>query len=771
MVPENSTGVPQADHVTVLFASQTGNAESISRNIYEQAQERGFKSFHYVLNDHAKIDWATEECLVFVVSTTGDGDPPDNSTKFWRHLRKLKGTGLTKAKYAILGLGDTNYDNFCQTAKRLDTKLQELGATPFYPRGLADDATGLEDIVDPWIKNLWPALAHQVISTPTIHDLPQPHLTEDETKILKDIVAHEHEPEQKQEPKLEQKSTPTTSVTSPTTTTTAPQQSSAKASAVANESENVNPQVDAPTVAVASSLAKDMEALSVASTSTAAVAASPSSSSGSTHVTPAVGNIIEVDFSSMADHANLTALPRVPNANLKLTQLESTNEVSNKSSKLPSFIQTPAPLLLAKINNVQCLTPEDALKRTLAVEFGFDDDVEYAPGDAFGIIAPNDESLVRGVLATLGVKDEDLNKPVRLSGEGIPSHLAPIQSATLLDIFRYAVDLTTAVKKSTLRLYGEHAADLAEKQKLMFMASKQGAEVFNLFRAQGATLLDILTTFPSVKIPIVRVIETLPPLLPRYYSITNSPLAKNGHRRWSCAFNVVEYEQPVGVKRRGVCTPWLDDLSGRVAFGQKAGNNQWKDVRVPMFVKPNETKFNLPADTTKPVIMIGPGTGVAPFMGFLEHRAEQRRIKKRLMNVGSGTRGQYLDDIFGEVWLFFGCRHRERDWLFRREMETYKEEGVLTQLKLAVSREENIEDKHGKYVQDMIRRDAKNLWELLSKKGALIYVCGDAKGMAKSVHDELVALLVEHGGYEKMAAIMELNKWAQEKRYLRDLWA
>lgn len=104
MVPEsNSSGIPQADHLTVFFASQTGNAESISRNIHEQAQERGFKSGHYVLNDHAKVDWEKEECLVFVVSTTGDGDPPDNSTKFWRHLRKLKGTGLTKAKYAILG--------------------------------------------------------------------------------------------------------------------------------------------------------------------------------------------------------------------------------------------------------------------------------------------------------------------------------------------------------------------------------------------------------------------------------------------------------------------------------------------------------------------------------------------------------------------------------------------------------------------------------------------------------------------------------------------
>jgi len=153
----------------------------------------------------------------------------------------------------------------------------------------------------------------------------------------------------------------------------------------------------------------------------------------------------------------------------------------------------------------------------------------------------------------------------------------------------------------------------------------------------------------------------------------------------------------------------------------------------------------------------------------LEHRAEQRRIKKRLVNIGSGSR-QHLDDLFGEMWLFFGCRHRDRDWLFRQQMEEYRSDGVLTQLHLAVSREEDVPNS-GKYVQDLIRKESKKIWDLLHKKSALIYVCGDAKGMAKSVHDELLAVLIEHGGYEKMAAIMELNKWAQEKRYLRDLWA
>ncbi|KAF9920314.1 hypothetical protein FBU30_009888 [Linnemannia zychae] len=712
----SENAVPQADHLTVFFASQTGNAESISRNIYEQAQERGFKAFHYVLNDHAKVDWEKEDCLVFVVSTTGDGDPPDNSTKFWRHLRKLKGVGLTKAKYAILGLGDTNYDNFCQTAKRLDTRLQELGATPFYPRGLADDATGLEETVDPWIQNLWPALAHQVISTPKIHDLPSPHLTLEEEKVVKEII-------QKQEQARRQSLT----ASSPT----APK-----------------PPID--NHSSIESTIKDLNTLTL-----------------NTHVEPATGYKINIDFSTMANHTNLTALPRVPNANLQMTELE-TVVAPRAPGAVPSFIQTPTPLQMAKINKVQCLTPAEALKRTLAVEFGFDDDVDYAPGDAFGIWAPNNEALVRGVLSTLGVSEAAAAKAVKLHGQGIPTHLQPVESATLLDIFRYSVDLTTPPKKANIRLYADHASDLADKQKLMFMASKQGADVFNAFRAQSPTLLDILHTFPSIKIPIARIIETLPPMQPRYYSITSSPMSKNGHRRWSCAFNVVTYDLPEGIHRRGVCTPWLDELAGQVPFG-KAVTSGLTAQRLPVFLKPNETKFNLPSDTLKPVIMIGPGTGVAPFMGFLEHRAEQRLIKKRLVNIGTGPR-QHLDDHFGDMWLFFGCRHREKDWLFREQMESFKNDGVLTELQVAVSREENVPNS-GKYVQDLLQREGRRIWNLIHKKEAVIYVCGDAKGMAKGVHDELVNILVEHGGFEKMAAILELNKWAQEKRYLRDLWA
>ncbi|CAB4039447.1 methionine synthase reductase-like, partial [Paramuricea clavata] len=107
-----------------------------------------------------------EKCVVFVVSTTGDGDPPDTVTKFWRRLRKktLGSTYLKGLHYALLGLGDTNYTNFCNCSKTLNSRLLGLGATHFYPPGFADDAVGLEVVVEPWIDELWPALLKELSS-------------------------------------------------------------------------------------------------------------------------------------------------------------------------------------------------------------------------------------------------------------------------------------------------------------------------------------------------------------------------------------------------------------------------------------------------------------------------------------------------------------------------------------------------------------------------------------------------------------------------------
>ena len=116
----------KAKQVLILYGSQTGNAEWIARHIFSESQERGYTSVIMTLDESIAFNWTNEYVLIIVTSSTGDGDPPDNAIKFWKWLRK-NGAVFTHRKYAILGLGDTNYSNFCNTAKRLDRRFVESG--------------------------------------------------------------------------------------------------------------------------------------------------------------------------------------------------------------------------------------------------------------------------------------------------------------------------------------------------------------------------------------------------------------------------------------------------------------------------------------------------------------------------------------------------------------------------------------------------------------------------------------------------------------------
>jgi methionine synthase reductase len=155
--------------IVVAYGSQTGNSEYIAKHIHTEALQRGYKSRVTTLDDSLKnVNWNDSFALVVVVSSTGDGDPPDNALTFFK---KRNITKLPPKKYGILGLGDTNYDNFNNTAKRLDKMFKELGnyiehynlgSEPIIEKGLADDATGLEAVVEDWQAKLWEIMPHHV---------------------------------------------------------------------------------------------------------------------------------------------------------------------------------------------------------------------------------------------------------------------------------------------------------------------------------------------------------------------------------------------------------------------------------------------------------------------------------------------------------------------------------------------------------------------------------------------------------------------------------
>ncbi|CAG8645514.1 3689_t:CDS:2, partial [Scutellospora calospora] len=185
------------------------------------------------------------------------------------------------------------------------------------------------------------------------------------------------------------------------------------------------------------------------------------------------------------------------------------------------------------------------------------------------------------------------------------------------------------------------------------------------------------------------------------------------------------------------------------------------NITIPIILKVNQSGFNVPSDISKPLIMIGPGTGVAPFIGFLQHRELQILLEKETNNNNK---------ILGDMWLFYGCRDKEKDFLYRKELEGFVERGILKELFVAISRSPGagINGKP-KYVQDLMKIQGRNIFELITKKDFMIFVCGDAKGMSKGVNDALADILVEHGQMQRSEALDLLKKWIKEKRYLRDL--
>jgi NADPH-dependent sulfite reductase flavoprotein alpha-component len=238
----------------------------------------------------------------------------------------------------------------------------------------------------------------------------------------------------------------------------------------------------------------------------------------------------------------------------------------------------------------------------------------------------------------------------------------------------------------------------------------------------GKQLPDVLAAFP-VKMSAEKLISVLKPMQPRSYSISSSPRAHGPEIHLTVS--AVRFGA-----RKGACSTFLADRG--------AGAD------IPVFIQP-ATHFRLPRDPDTPIIMIGPGTGIAPFRAFLDDRR------------ATGARGRN--------WLFFGERNRASDFYYEDELLDMQADGFLTELSLAFSRDQA----EKRYVQHCLAERGETIWSWL-QDGAAIYVCGDASAMAKDVEAALLNIIQQHGGFEPDAAYEHLRTLAKEKRYLRDVY-
>ncbi|GDX05183.1 NADPH-dependent assimilatory sulfite reductase flavoprotein subunit [Buttiauxella sp. A111] len=393
-------------------------------------------------------------------------------------------------------------------------------------------------------------------------------------------------------------------------------------------------------------------------------------------------------------------VPAETPAQAALTSTGAVNEV------FTSPYTKEAPLIASLAVN-QKITGRDSEKdvRHFEIDLG-DSGLRYQPGDALGVWYQNDPALVKELVELLWLKGDE---SVTVDGKTLP----------LSEALEWHFELTI----NTANIVEKYAQVTRNTALLDLVGDKTKLQHF----AQSTPIVDMVRYAPA-ELTAEQLIDLLRPLTPRLYSIASSQVEAES-----------EVHITVGVVRY--------DIEGRARTGGASGflaDRLAEDGEVRVFIEHNDN-FRLPANPETPVIMIGPGTGIAPFRAFMQQREN--------------------DGATGKNWLFFGNPHFTDDFLYQVEWQRYVKDGLLTNIDLAWSRDQQ----HKIYVQDKLREKGAELWNWI-KEGAHIYVCGDANRMAKDVEHALLEVVAEFGGMDAETADEFLSELRVERRYQRDVY-
>ena len=362
----------------------------------------------------------------------------------------------------------------------------------------------------------------------------------------------------------------------------------------------------------------------------------------------------------------------------------------------------------SKLNERVLLNGRGSAKETIHLEFNLEGSgLTYEAGDALAVIPHNAQDVVDAILVA-----------TQLDGSSIVT--LKDGECTLGDALTRKLDVT-AISLPVLKRYNEIAQDA---KLAALITDKEALKEYTW----GREIIDVLTDFPAKSITADQLAGTMRKLPPRLYSIASSPKAHPGEVHLTVG--VVRYDSN-GRERKGVCSTYLAD---RIEEGSA----------IDVFVTPNK-HFKVPANPDAPLIMVGPGTGIAPFRAFIEERQ--------------------ATDAKGKNWLIFGDQHYLTDFLYQTEWQSYLEDGVLTKLDVAFSRDQA----EKVYVQDRMRENAKELYAWL-EEGASFCVCGDASRMAHDVDQALHDVIAQEGSMSEAAAADYVKQLKADKRYVRDVY-
>lgn len=422
----------------------------------------------------------------------------------------------------------------------------------------------------------------------------------------------------------------------------------------------------------------------------------------------------DVDFEDPAEQwmsGVVAVLHETSNANASTITVSEKQAAATLLEEKQSVYSKKNPYPAEVLENIN-LNGRGSNKETRHLVLSLEDSgLTFEPGDSLAILPENDPELVDSLINELGWNPEE---SVQINEEG--------------DIYSLRKALLSKFEITRLtKSFIQAAAELFHHEELKKLAEPGNEEKVKAY-LDGRDLLDFVRDFPPVQLKPVDFIHILRKLPARQYSIASS--LKANPDEVHLTISTVRF-QAHGRNRKGVCS---SQIAERIQPGDM----------LPIYVDQNPN-FKLPSNPDTPIIMIGPGTGVAPFRAFLQERE--------------------AEGITGKSWLFFGDQHFSSDFLYQVEWQKWLKNGVLTKMDVAFSRDQA----EKVYVQHRMLEKRKEFYQWL-EDGAVVYVCGDEKHMARDVHQTILTILEKEGGLTSEQAAVYLDQMRKQKRYQRDVY-
>lgn len=383
----------------------------------------------------------------------------------------------------------------------------------------------------------------------------------------------------------------------------------------------------------------------------------------------------------------------------------------------------------------------------LHVEFDLKGEiVGYKTGDHLVVFPDIDEELVELLGKLLNIDLDEIITMKCIDTYTAKNNIIPCP-CTYRTAFTNYVDISASPRVQPLREMSSYVTGEEDKKFLELICSStpEGREKYNEWVVKSyRNIVQVINDLPTFRPPADLLIELLPRLQPRYYSISSSNLVNPSSV--SITAVVVEYKSPADYLNKGVATNFLRKNTLHVKEGQQPN-------KIPIcFV---QSQFRLPPvnnNKLDPIIMIGPGTGLAPFRGFLQE-IQHLRQKNQLET--------------SDVILYYGCRHKNEDYLYPDELAKFKEDGTLTQLRVAFSRDQA----EKVYVTHLLEQNRDETWDIIGNRNGYVYICGEARSMAKNVLQIFKNIIMEKLKTDEKGADAYLKRMEHDKRYKADVWS